>query len=133
MVRTLASSAWNWLVQLVMCSLYKIHILNLEHLGQRYVKYSISNFSILLAYWNYILVIFNWTKCLLKLVLTILLLKMGLNRKSKIMYMTYTCSIQYITIESAVVYLQKYNIYYRLQGIQNTHISRTVSYSDGQH
>lgn len=70
---------------------------------------------------------------LLKLVLPILLLKMGLDRKSKIAYMTYTCSIRYITIGSAVVYLQKYNIYYVLQGIKNTHISRTVSYSEGWH
>lgn len=45
---------------------------------------------------------------LLKLVLPILLLKMRLNRKSKIVYMTYTCGICYITIGSAVVYLQKY-------------------------
>lgn len=45
---------------------------------------------------------------LLKLVLPILLLKMRLNRKSKIVYMTYTCGICYITVGSAVVYLQKY-------------------------
>lgn len=70
---------------------------------------------------------------LLKLVFPILLLKMGLNRKSKIAYMTYACSIHYITVGSAVVYLQKYNIYYVLQGIKNTRISRTVSYSDGRH
>lgn len=97
--------------------------MNLEHLVQKYVKYSINNFSILFTCWNYILEIFNWIFNL-KLVLPVLLFKKRLTENSQLHIWLTSVACIILLLGSTVVYIQKYqyNIYYMVQGIKKAFI-----------